>query len=469
MFSVRSPTSARLGAALSAAPRAPAVERISTGARINRAADDAANLGVGTKLRTQARSLAMARRNVNDALRASEVASSGLGEITDRLQRMRELAVAAASETLTDTEREYLQAEYGELVDEIDRAARATDLGGQRLLSPYPVDIAITIDSSDSMFLELPSIQAELPALATLLADAGIEARFAIVDMNTFSDLGDGSRVLSPLGANLAGPLSAFALTGVGGMDPYSVMLDLAGIAPLAGTTTPEALLFDDNAQQKIFIHISDVGRETLLTGVTQGQAANLLAANGFTVHTITGAAADPTYTTLTSVTGGTLNNMTGFGLGVDTAVQNIANSIIANFVDAETISVQAGTDGSAASVIELAYPVNVTAHALGVDDTAITTAAGALDALAQLDEALHAVNGHQADLGASQNRLEAALNHQQAAIEASTRSEGAIMDADYALELSELSKHQVMIDARTATLAQARQLESSAFAALMS
>jgi hypothetical protein len=81
MFSVRSPTSARLGAALSAAPRAPAVERIATGARINRAADDAANLGVGTKLRTHARSMAMARRNVNDALRASEVASGGLGEI----------------------------------------------------------------------------------------------------------------------------------------------------------------------------------------------------------------------------------------------------------------------------------------------------------------------------------------------------------------------------------------------------
>jgi flagellin len=160
---------------------------------------------------------------------------------------------------------------------------------------------------------------------------------------------------------------------------------------------------------------------------------------------------------------------MTGFGLGVDTAVQNIANSIIANFVDAETISVQAGTDGSAASVIELAFPVNVTAHALGVDDTAITTAAGALDALAQLDEALHAVNGHQADLGASQNRLEATLNHQQAAIEASTRSEGVIMDADYALELSDLAKHQVLGDARRATLAQARQLESSTFAALMS
>ena len=469
MFSVRAPTSARLGAALSAAPRSPAIERLATGARVNRAADDAANLGVGTKLRTEARSLAMARRNVGGALEAARVASAGLGEITDRLQRMRELATAAASETLTDTERAYLQAEYGELADEIDRAARATTLDKMRLLSPYPVDIAITIDSSDSMFLELPQIQAQLPALATLLADAGIEARFALVDMNTFSDMGDGSVVLSPFGADLAGPLSAFSLTGVGGMDPYSVMLDLAGLSPLDGTSDPEALMFNDNAQQKIFIHISDVGRETLLTGVTQGQAANLLAANGFSVHTITGAAANATYTTLTSVTGGTLNNMTGFGLGVDTAVQNIAASIVSNFVEAETISVQAGTDASASSQIELAFPVNVTAHALGVDDTAIDTVAGALDALAQLDDALHAVNGHQAALGASQNRLEATLNQQQAAIEATTASESNVMDADLALEMSELTRSQIMAEARRATLAQARQLESSTFAALMS
>lgn len=469
MFSVRAPTTARLGAALAATPRAPAIERLATGARVNRAADDAANLGVATKLRTETRSLRMAQRNVNDALQASYVAGAGLDEVTDRLQRMRELAVAAASETLTDTEREYLQAEYGELIAEIDRASRATELNGARLLSPYPVDIAVTIDSSDSMFLELPQIQAQLPALATLLADAGIEARFAIIDMNTFADLADGSTVHANFGSDLTAAINSFTLTGVGGMDPYSVMLDLAGISPLAGTSTPDALIFNDNAQQKIFIHISDVGRETLLTPVTQGQAANLLAANGFTVHTITGAAADPTYTTLTSVTGGTINNMTGFGLGVDTAVQNIANSIIANFVDAETISVQAGTDGSAASQIELAYPVNVTAHALGVDDTAIDTAAGALDALAQLDAALDVVNRHQASLGASQNRLQATLDQHQAAIEATTSSESTVMDADFALEISELTRAQILSEARRATLAQARQLESSTFAALMS
>ena len=470
MFSVRAPTSTRFMSALPATQRRlnGVLERISTGARINRAADDAANLGVGTNLKTHARSLAMAKRNVAGALEATNVVSNGLGEVTDRLQRMRELAVASASGTLHDDERQYLQDEYAELMSEIDRSARTAFFNGQRLLTPAPVDIAITIDSSDSMFAELPRIQAELPELATLLAAAGIEARFVVVDMNTFSDLIDGSSVHAPLGSDLTSSLTSFALTGVGGMDPYSVMLDLAGITPIAGTTTPDSLSFNADAQQKIFIHVSDVGRETLLTPVTQGQAGALLAAAGFTVYTISPTTNDATYTNLTGLTGGDIHAMNGVGVGVLAAVQSIADSIIANFVDAQTISVQAGTDGSANSIIGLAFPVNVQAHALGVASTSIDTAANALDALDALDDALDTVNSYQARVGASMNRLESTLNHQTAAIEATNYSESNVMDADFALEMSDLTRDQILMQSVMAAMAQSNNMDRGAIQTLL-
>ena len=444
------------------------LERISTGARVNQAADDAANLGVGTKLHTHARSMAMAKRNVADALETTGVASSALAQVTDNLQRMRELAVASASDTLNDDERQYLQDEYGQLMAEIDRTARSTESNGKRLLSPAAIDIAITIDSSDSMFLELPNIQAELAQLAPRLAAEGIEARFAIIDMNTFGDLGDGNTVVANFGADLATALNAFTLTGVGGMDPYSVMLDLAGLAPLAGTSTPDQLNFNSEAQQRIFIHVSDVGRETLLTGVTQGQAATMLADAGYTVHTISPSANDGTYVNLTGITGGTMNNMTGFGLQVDIAVDNIVASILANYDDAQTISVQAGVNGTSNDVIELAFPVNAQANALGIDISSVDTAANARDALDLLDAALDTVNGHQARLGASMNRLDATLTHQTDAIEATTASESNVMDADYALEVSELTKEQLLAQSLVAAMAQANNMDRGTIQTLL-
>lgn len=470
MFSVRAPTSAKLQSALPAnqGRLGGVLERISTGVRVNRAADDAANLGVGTKLRTHGRSLAMAKRNVADALETTHVASSGLAQITDNLQRMRELAIASASGTITDDERQYLQDEYQELAAEIDRSARATESNGRRLLSPAAVDIAITIDSSDSMFLELPNIQAELALLAPRLAAEGIEARFAVVDMNTFGDLIDGNTVVANFGTDLATALAAFTLTGVGGMDPYSVMLDLAGLAPLAGTTTPDQLNFNSEAQQRIFIHVSDVGRESLLTGVTQGQAATMLAEAGYTVHTISPAANDGTYVNLTGITGGTMNNMTGFGLGVDVAVDNIVASILANYDDAQTISVQAGVNGTADDVIELAFPVNATAHGLGIADTSVDTADNALLALDALDGALDTLNGHQARLGASMNRLEATLDHQTSALEANAASESNVMDADYALEVSELTKGQILAQSVMAAMAQSNNMDRGTIQTLL-
>ena len=110
------------------------VERLSTGLRINRAADDAAGLALSTTLKAQIRSINQASRNANDAVSLLQIAESGLGEMSNITLRMRELAEQAANEVLGDTERGYLNDEYLALKSEINRISDVTEFAGKKLL-----------------------------------------------------------------------------------------------------------------------------------------------------------------------------------------------------------------------------------------------------------------------------------------------------------------------------------------------
>lgn len=111
------------------------LERLSTGLRINRASDDAAGLGVSENLRTQVKGTAQAMKNAQDGIAALNVAEGAANEVSDILQRMRELAVQSSNDTLTSTERAYTNQEYKQLRDEIDRIAEVTNYNGMKLIS----------------------------------------------------------------------------------------------------------------------------------------------------------------------------------------------------------------------------------------------------------------------------------------------------------------------------------------------
>jgi len=130
--------------------------KISSGLRINSAADDAAGLGVKTNLQTSAISVRQAMRNTNDGISIIQTAESAANEITDILQRVRELAVQSASETLQDTERSYIDDEYQQLISEIDRIAASTEFNGIALAdgtnttSGIAVQVGITSNTTNS-------------------------------------------------------------------------------------------------------------------------------------------------------------------------------------------------------------------------------------------------------------------------------------------------------------------------------
>ena len=111
-----------------------AVERLSSGLRLNRAQDDSAGLAISQRLMEQVRGISPVVGDANNAISLTQVAEGSLGQVSDALQRMRDLAVQSANDTNNASDRESLQAEFSQLSDEIDRIAETTQYNGQNLL-----------------------------------------------------------------------------------------------------------------------------------------------------------------------------------------------------------------------------------------------------------------------------------------------------------------------------------------------
>ena len=126
------------------------LEKLSTGLRINRAQDDAAGLAMSEQMRTQIRALGKAKQNSQDGQAALQIAEGGLSEITNILQRQRELAIQAANDTLTSTERKYLDDEFQELSKEIGRISLTTDYNGKNMLN-YKTDPNVSFGAASNI------------------------------------------------------------------------------------------------------------------------------------------------------------------------------------------------------------------------------------------------------------------------------------------------------------------------------
>ncbi|PJB53110.1 MAG: flagellin FliC, partial [Bdellovibrio sp. CG_4_9_14_3_um_filter_39_7] len=117
------------------ADQAKSLNKLSSGARIVRSADDAAGLAISEKLRAQIRGTNQAERNANDGISMIQTAEGGLNEVSNILVRLRELAVQSASDTVGDSERAFTDLEYQNLKQEVDRISQVTEFNGKKLLN----------------------------------------------------------------------------------------------------------------------------------------------------------------------------------------------------------------------------------------------------------------------------------------------------------------------------------------------
>ena len=149
-------------------------QRLSSGYRINSAADDAAGLGISENLKSKIRSYSVAERNTNNAISMADTAESGLNQISGIIIRMRELAVQSANGDLTSTDRGYLDTEFQLLKDEITRLAETTEFNGKELLAGSATSIDFQVGINTTSF-DTISINFGGVSLSTLgLAAVGV-------------------------------------------------------------------------------------------------------------------------------------------------------------------------------------------------------------------------------------------------------------------------------------------------------
>ena len=377
-----------------------AMERLSTGKRINNAGDDAAGLAVTSRMTTHIDGLNQAARNANDAIGMIQTADGALGEITGILQRMREISVQASSSTYTASDISMINTEFTSLRDEVSNIVDYTSWNGSTLLDG-------TVNGSGAGQLGADTLgitQAQLRALGTSAA-----ATFELTDSN--------GRTLTITKALIsAGTATSFA------------------DATLDELATAIALASDNN------------------TGFAQMTAAEI--PTGGTATSIVFTQEASGVGQIVSVSGKTdATSSVSIGTGVTRTTNSGSDTVefqIGNSAD-QTLSVDFGT----------LQMTNATGNDLGGTFTtalAITSNATANTAMTILDTAIDAVSTRRATLGAAISRLEHTVdNLENNAVNASA-SRSRILDADYAAETTELARTQIIQQAGTAMLSQANE-----------
>src|SRR5690554_3863588 len=162
------------------------MEKLSSGFRINRAGDDAAGLAISEKMRGQIRGLKQASRNAQDGISLIQTAEGALNETHAILQRMRELAVQASTDTNTETDRAEIQKEIDQLIEELDRIAENTEFNTQTLLDGEFTDKVIHIgaNSEQSLEISIESMKAEDLGVGEISVEGQTGADAAIKTIN---------------------------------------------------------------------------------------------------------------------------------------------------------------------------------------------------------------------------------------------------------------------------------------------
>lgn len=156
---------------------AQSLEKLSSGKRITKAADDAAGLAIAKNLEASTKGLRQASRNANDGISLVQVAEGGLNEVSNILVRLRELSVQAASDTVGENERDFLNKEYQQLVQEVDRIAETTSFSGRNLLngtSSTPMEFQVGNGGSDMNRIEFDASEANATSSSLGISGTGV-------------------------------------------------------------------------------------------------------------------------------------------------------------------------------------------------------------------------------------------------------------------------------------------------------
>jgi flagellin len=455
-----------------------ALQRLSSGLRINSARDDAAGLAISERMTSQIMGLNQAARNANDGISLAQTAEGGLSSINDTLQRIRELAVQASNATNSSSDRQALQNEVNQLVAELDRQSVAAEFNGMKLFDgtfgtatfQVGANANQTISATTANFRTAQygvyrvSGQASSGATATdanVAAGAGNRTNGETLVVNGFLGSSTITAVDSSVKTIVDQVNAVTPLTGVkatGSTDVSNMTFATPGsyaIGIKSDNASPIVVSFSLGAvsgNDALTVAVTAVNDQSAKTGVTAMVNA---AGTGLTLSNSTGNTIYLTNSNVANVNAGAITVGGATLAATGAADNNVAITGQLTLMSEKSFSAT-GTAGEALSAASMSSALNA------VSTLDVTTFANAQLALSIVDGAVSSVNGQRAKFGAMQSRFETTIANLQVAAENLTASRGRIRDADYASETAELTRGQILQQAGTAMLAQANQLPNS-------
>ncbi|BBM84976.1 flagellin [Candidatus Uabimicrobium amorphum] len=424
-------------------------EKLSSGLRINRAADDAAGLKIAERFNSQISGLGQAIRNSNDGISLVQTAEGALNETTSILQRMRELAVQSANGTFSDSDRESIQDETSQLIQEIDRVALETSFNGRKILDGSANNLKFQVGENAGQTIDISVRGATSKSFGQIAQSTGNSA----VDGNA---LAEGELEIN---GKLVRGSSSF-VGSAAGQDATSAFAKAQAINASGTGVRAEAQATEFEVAASGIAVAAD---ETLeINGVAifdNNQGSNITNAEEL-AEAINAFSADTGVTATVDVTNDTFTLTAADGRNID-VVNNGTTTAFGTATTRGEIQLSSVDDiALAGNVASIGFTgvAGISRDNNSVSDLDLSTQGGATEAIERIDAALDSVGKSRGELGALQNRFESTISNLSNVNENLNAARSRLLDTDFAQESINLTKNQLLQQAGTTILAQSKQ-----------
>ncbi|MDR6928167.1 flagellin [Pseudomonas sp. BE134] len=447
------------------------MQRLSSGLRINSAKDDAAGLQISNRLTSQINGLGTAIKNAGDGISIAQTAEGAMQESTNILQKMRTLALSSANGSPSAEDRKSNNAEYSALTAELTRIATTTTFGGRNLLDGSFGTTAFQVGANANQTINMTLGDASASNIGSQqLKTVAIAPTAAGVTGGAITVTGGGQSA---------------SITTVTGQSAKTTAAQLNGaIGGLAATASTEAKFTVNTAailaaipgSANFTIKVGS-GAAVSMVGVTDTAGlAEQLKSNSAKLGISVNYNATTNNLEVKSDTGenivlngGDASAIAGIKIAAKDGAGNYGAAVAAaagpiQVTGAVSLNSTNGYSMSGAGVTGLfvAAGTNAASTKITVNNTDVTTAANAQNAIDVISQAIANIDSQRADLGAVQNRFDSTVANLRSISDNSTAARGVIQDVDFAAETAQLTKQQTLQQASTAILSQANQLPAS-------
>ncbi|AGX10881.1 flagellin FliC [Salmonella enterica] len=467
-----------------------AIERLSSGLRINSAKDDAAGQAIANRFTANIKGLTQASRNANDGISIAQTTEGALNEINNNLQRVRELAVQSANSTNSQSDLDSIQAEITQRLNEIDRVSGQTQFNGVKVLAQdNTLTIQVGANDGETIDIDLKQINSQTLGLDTLNVQKAYDVQATVensVKLDTSALTADAIKG-GVTGATTAGALKDGKVYSNG--TDYYVEVSFAdatdsgknGFLKVDVNTTTGAVTVPAAAANTVAAKPAGVSEVTEVQGLNTPSSAvqDQLTAAG--VSAADAAKSEVVKMSYTDKNGKTIDGGFGVKVGDDiyAATKNKDGSISINateYTDKDgntktALNQLGGVDGKT-EVVTIDGKTYNASKAAGHDfkaqpELAEAAATTTENPLQKIDAALAQVDALRSDLGAVQNRFNSAITNLGNTVNNLSSARSRIEDSDYATEVSNMSRAQILQQAGTSVLAQANQVPQNVLSLL--